>query len=106
MTNKILTNVSRGTLPNKEDINDMFYELFRNHLDEDGIELEIIQIVALKMFLRETCKQNGILSKAPFSFKPNDAFKRFGQHIAEEINEKVEDINHMARLERMIASSK
>tara|TARA_R110000824_G_scaffold252628_2_gene441366 strand:- start:317 stop:637 length:321 start_codon:yes stop_codon:yes gene_type:complete len=106
MTNKILTHVSCETLPKKEDINDMFYELFGNHSKEDGIDLEIIQIVAMKMFLRETCKQFGLLTKVPFNLKPNDAYEMFGKHIADEINDKVDDINHMAKLERMIGSIK
>tara|TARA_R110002012_G_C11185439_1_gene557661 strand:- start:51 stop:392 length:342 start_codon:yes stop_codon:yes gene_type:complete len=102
MTNKILTNVSRETISKKEDIEIMFYELFNNHYtEEDGIDLEIIQIVALKMFLRETCKQNGLLTKAPFSLKPNDGYASFGQYIADEINYKVNRINQLERTERL-----
>lgn len=104
MTNQILTNVSRETLSKKEDIEIMFHELFKNHSKENGIDLEIIQIMALKMFLRETCKQNGLLTKAPFNLKPNDAYAMFGKHIADEINEKVDQVNHISGLNQLIAS--
>lgn len=107
MTNKILTDVSCETLPKKQDINDMFYELFTNYYsEEDGIDLEIIQIMALKMFLRETCKKGGLLDGTPLNLRGNDAYEMFGKHIADEINDKVDDINHMAKLERMIGSIK
>jgi hypothetical protein len=106
MTHKILDNVSHETLPKKEDIKSMFIEIFKEHSNKDGIELEIIQILALKMFLRETCKPNGILRQEPFFLKPQDAYEMFGKNIADEINEKVEHIKHMARLEQMVSSAK
>ena len=49
MTHKILGNVSHETLPKKEDIKSMFIEIFKEHSNKDGIELEIIQILALNL---------------------------------------------------------
>ena len=60
---KVLDYIKNDTVMKKSDIDDMFLELFTDHVNDGELDLETIKIVALKMFLRETCKSNGMLSK-------------------------------------------
>jgi|TARA_B100001094_G_C18059967_1_gene734554 hypothetical protein len=101
---KVLDYIKNDTVMKKSDIDDMFLELFTDHVNDGELDLETIKIVALKMFLRETCKSNGMLSKTPFSLRRNEALDKFGKYIAEEINEKISITESKARVNLKLKS--
>ena len=107
-TDKVMSKIeSKKTLPSRADIDDMLVQMFKLHSDakEGHIDLEIIQIVALKMFLRYVAKVDGAFTKAPYCLKQDAVWKGFGQYIAEEINEKIDRINHFQKLSNIIRDS-
>jgi|DEB0MinimDraft_4_1074332.scaffolds.fasta_scaffold240468_1 hypothetical protein len=101
----IMKNITEDSLPKKSEIDDMWLELFRVHNRGNETNLEAIEIMALKMFLKEACRPQGALSKLPFNLKPKESYNAFGQHIADIINEKIDNINHMDKLNNILYST-
>ena len=96
---KILNHVSRETIPSKSNLDDMFVELIKEHKDKKTIDFQYFEILALKMLLRETCKQDGLLNKYPFNLTAKESYDSFGLHIAENINNTIDNVNHFSNLE-------
>lgn len=101
----IMKNITEDSLPKKSEIDDMWIELFQIHNRGNETNLEAIEIMALKIFLKEACRPQGALSKLPFNLTPKESYKAFGQHIAEVINEKIDNINHMEKLNHILYSA-
>ena len=49
----IMKNITEDSLPKKSEIDDMWLELFRVHNRGNETNLEAIEIMALKMFLKD-----------------------------------------------------
>lgn len=99
---KILDHVSRETIPSKSSLDDMFIELIKEHKDEKSIKMDYFEILALKMLLRETCRQDGLLNKYPFNLTAQESYDSFGSYIAENINHLIDNVNHFANLDRLL----
>tara|TARA_Y100000401_G_C8299025_1_gene212990 strand:- start:649 stop:978 length:330 start_codon:yes stop_codon:yes gene_type:complete len=99
---KILEHVSRETIPSKSSLNDMFVELIKEHKDKKTIDFQYFEILALKMLLRETCRQDGLLNKYPFNLTAKESYDSFGLQIAENINNTIDNVNHFANLDRLL----
>lgn len=99
---KILEHVSRETIPSKSNLDDMFVELIKEHKDKKTIDFQYLEILALKMLLRETCRQDGLLNKYPFNLTAKESYEDFGSHIAENINNTIDNVNHFSNLDRLL----
>ena len=103
MTNKILDKVTKDTIPSKDDIESMWFDLLTTHSHNNGKDTETslevnsqaIEIMSMKLFIREACKQGGSLTRHPFNQTKTQTWDRFGQYIAEDLNSKIDDKIHM-----------
>ena len=95
-------------MPGKDDIDAMFYDLIQNHShpNEDGETMSLdgaaLEILAYKLLVKEICRQQGPMTKAPYFMSANEAYHNFGIHMIHKVNDMIDRERDMRAMQNRL----